>query len=76
MIGNASGDSPVSSDTAIESFKMLLDYAIAEGSELDLPMVVILLRMANLELAKSARRKPHLNLDCPSRCDADERVAS
>jgi hypothetical protein len=47
------GDSPLAGPTAVESLKMLLDYAIAEGSELRLPVFVLLLKMADLELAKS-----------------------
>jgi hypothetical protein len=76
MIQNTSCESSVSSPTALESLKMLLDYAIAEGSELRLPVVVLLLRMANLELSKSARREFRPNSSSPSRRDADERVAS
>jgi len=80
MVEYASGDSSVnssvSSETAVESLQRLLDYAIVEGSELHLPVFVLLLRTANLELAKSARRKLPLNLGSPSLCDADERVAS
>lgn len=61
-------DSTGSNPTAVESLEMLLDYAIAEGTELRLPVFVRLLRMASLELAKgapkrvrgdSARRAPH-----------------
>ena len=75
MIENTSCDSSVSSPTAVESLKMLLDYAIVEGSELRLPVVVVLLKMANLELAKSARREFRLNSSSPSMRDAEERVA-
>ena len=75
MIENTSCDSSVSSPTAVESLKMLLDYAIVEGSELRLPVFVLLLRMANLELAKSARRGFRLNSDSPSVREADERIA-
>jgi hypothetical protein len=67
-------DSLVASPTAVESLKMLLDYAIVEGSELRLPMFVLLLKMADLELAESARRDIRLNSDAPSLGDADERV--
>jgi hypothetical protein len=76
MIKRTSRDSSESGPTAIESLKMLLDYAMVEGTELHLPVFVLLLRMANLELAKSARRDFHRNSDFPSLCDADERVAS
>jgi hypothetical protein len=75
MSENTACDTSVSGPTAVESLKMLLDYAIAEGGELRLPVFVLLLRMANLELAKSARRQPRLNSDLPARRDADERVA-
>jgi hypothetical protein len=75
MSENTACNSSVSGPTAVESLKMLLDYAIAEGGELRLPVFVLLLRMANLELAKSARRKLHLNSDSPSLRDADQRVA-
>jgi hypothetical protein len=67
-------DSSVASPTAVESLKMLLDYAIAEGSELRLPVFVLLLKMADLELAKSARGH-HVTSDAPSMRDAGERVA-
>jgi hypothetical protein len=53
---------------------MLLDYAIAEGSELRLPVFVLLLKMADLELAKSARER-RVTSDAPSMRDAGERVA-
>jgi hypothetical protein len=73
MIESNGHDSSVSSPA--ESLKMLLDYAIAEGTELHLPVFVLLLRMANLELAKSARREVCLNSDSPSLQDAGELVA-
>jgi hypothetical protein len=80
VIENASSDSSVNSsvsgETAVESLERLLDYAIVEGSELHLPVFVRLLRMANLELAESARRKPLLNSHSPSLRNANERVAS
>jgi hypothetical protein len=75
MIENTSRDTSVSSPAAVESLKMLLDYAIAEGADLHLPVFVLLLRMANLELAKSARREFCLNSDSPSLHDAGERIA-
>jgi hypothetical protein len=69
--------SPQSNPTATESLRMLLDYAIVEGTQLRLPVFVLLLRMANLELAKSGRAELRLNsADTPSLCDAGERVAS
>jgi hypothetical protein len=74
MIENTACDASVSGPTAVESLKMLLDYAIVEGSELRLPVFVLLLRMANLELAKSTRREFHQSSH-PVR-DAAERVAS
>jgi hypothetical protein len=75
MSENTACDASVSGPTAVESLKMLLDYAIAEGGELRLPVFVLLLRMANLELAKSSRRQPRLNSDSPALRGADERVA-
>jgi hypothetical protein len=69
-------DAPVGDPTAVESLKMLLDYAIAEGAELQLPVFVLLLKMADLELAKCARGDIHLGSDAPSARAADERVAS
>jgi hypothetical protein len=76
MAENASRDSSASSPTAVESLKMLLDYAIAEGSELRLPVFVLLLRMANLELAKNARQEFRVNSDSPSLRAADERIGA
>ncbi len=54
---------------------MLLDYAIAEGVEQNLPVFVVLLRMANLELAKAAHGDVHLNSSSPSVRAAEERIA-
>ena len=54
---------------------MLLDYAIAEGDELRLPVFVLLLRMAKLELSKSARGDLCPNVDSRSARNAEERVA-
>jgi hypothetical protein len=66
-----------SNSSATESLKMLLDYAIVEGTQLRLPVFVLLLRMANLELEKSGKPEFHLNpRDTPSLCNAEERVAS
>jgi hypothetical protein len=73
MVEDTSCDSSVSGPA--KSLKMLLDYAIAEGSELHLPVVVLLLRMANLELAKSERGGFCLHLGTPSLYDAGERIA-
>jgi hypothetical protein len=67
--------SPESRPTAVESLKVLLDYAIAEGSELRLPVFVLLLRMASLELARSHRPERRVNSASPALRDADERVA-
>jgi hypothetical protein len=75
MIESTAGDTSLSSPSAVESLKMLIDYAIAEGEELRLPVFVLLLKMANLELAKSTRPEFHLNSSSPSLHDADERVA-
>jgi hypothetical protein len=78
LMEHASRDScqpPVVDPTAVESLKMLLDYAIAEGAGLQLPMFVLLLKMADLELAKCAGGDIHLGSDAPSACNADERVA-
>jgi hypothetical protein len=75
MIENTCCDSPVSDPAAVESLKMLLDYAIAEGSELHLPVFVLLLRMANLELTKSAKRELRPNADFRTVGHAEERVA-
>jgi hypothetical protein len=60
-IESTSCDASVSNPPAVESLKLLLDYAIAEGAELHLPVVVLLLKMANLELAKSPRGEVHLS---------------
>jgi hypothetical protein len=55
---------------------MLLDYAIAEGVEQNLPVFVVLLRMADLELAKAARGEVSLNASTPSVGAGEERIAS
>jgi hypothetical protein len=69
--------SPQSNSSSAESLKMLLDYAIVEGTQLRLPVFVLLLRMANLELEKSRQPEMHLNAHAtPSLCNAEERVAS
>jgi hypothetical protein len=75
-IENSSRDSAVSNPTAVESLKLLLDYAIAEGAELHLPVVVILLKMANLELAKSTRGEVHLSSVTRSAHAVEERILS
>jgi hypothetical protein len=61
--------------SAAEALALLLDYAIAEGTELRLPAFVLLLRMASLELAKSV---PHELHDAPGCVPVhhDERVAT
>ena len=75
MTKNMSREVPGSNPGAAESLEMLLDYAIAEGCELRLPVFVLLLRMASLELAKSDRHEFHHAPDCAPVHD-DERVAS
>jgi hypothetical protein len=75
-IENSSRDSSVSNPTAVESLKRLLDYAIAEGAELHLPVVVILLKMANLELAKSTRGEVHPSSVTRSTHAVEERILS
>jgi hypothetical protein len=75
MMENATCDTSVSNPSAAESLAMLLDYAISEGTELRLPALVLLLRMASLELATSA---PHELHDAPACVPVhdDERVAT
>ncbi len=68
-------DQPVADPASVESLKMLLDYAIAEGARLRLPVFVLLLKMADLELAKCARGDLHRGADVRSARNADERVA-
>ena len=75
MIENALCNSSESRLTAVESLKTLLDYAIAEGSELRLPMFVLLLRMASLELAGSGRQELRRSPSLPSTRHAAEQVA-
>jgi hypothetical protein len=75
MIQAASCDSSIPDPTAVESLKMMLDYAIVEGAELNLPVFVLLLRMASLELAKSASGDVYLGSSAPSRHHAEERIA-
>lgn len=48
-------DGSSSRPQAVEALKMLLAYAIAEGTELQLPIFVGLLRMANLELVNDGK---------------------
>jgi hypothetical protein len=50
-----SDNSSASGPEAVGSLKMLLDYAIAKGTELRLPAFVGLLRMAHLEPAKDGQ---------------------
>jgi hypothetical protein len=52
---SVSDGSSASRPEAVEALKMLLAYAIAEGTELQLPIFVGLLRMANLELMNDAK---------------------
>ena len=75
MIEHTSGDPSVAGPAPVESLKMLLDYAIVEGSELQLPVFVLLLRMARLELSKSARQEAYLNSDSPSICTTEQLIA-
>jgi hypothetical protein len=75
IIENTSSVLPDFNPTAVESLKMMLDYAIAEGDELQLPVFVLLLRMAKLELAKCARGDFHLNSAPDLAHDAEELVA-
>jgi hypothetical protein len=75
-IENTSRDSSVSDPTAVESLTLLFDYAIAEGAELHLPVVVLLLKMAKLELAKSTRREVHLSSVTRSTHAVEERISS
>ena len=78
VIEHASRDScdlPVVGPTEVESLKMLLDYAIAEGAALRLPVFVLLLKMADLELAKCARGDIPFGADLPLVRNADERIA-
>jgi hypothetical protein len=76
MIEKAPCDSLESRPPAVESLNKLLDYAMAEGSELRLPAFVLLLRMARLELARSHRPERHLNSASSARHNADAWVAS
>jgi hypothetical protein len=68
-------DQPVADPATVESLKMLLDYAIAEGAGLHLPVFVLLLKMADLELAKCARGDTHLGSDVLSARNPDARVS-
>jgi hypothetical protein len=78
LIEHTSCDSceqPVADPATVESLKILLDYAIAEGAGLHLPVFVLLLKMADLELTKCARGDIHLGADVLAARNADERVA-
>jgi hypothetical protein len=67
---SVSDSSSASRREAVESLKMLLDYAIAEGTKLPPPVFVELLRMANLELANGGEAvRPR------TMCGAEARVA-
>lgn len=56
--GSALRDPRLPDITAIDSLKMMLDYAMAEGSELGLPVFVGLLNEASLELGRSGTCPP------------------
>ena len=73
MMEHTTCDAAVSNPSAAEALAMLLDYAIAEGTELRLPAFVQLLRMASLELAKSAPQELHEAPGCVP-MHHDERV--
>ena len=75
LIQAASDDPSIPDPSAVESLKMMLDYAIVEGAELNLPVFVLLLRMASLELAKSASGDVYVSASAPSRRHAEERIA-
>ena len=75
MMEHTTCDETVSNPSAAEALAMLLDYAIAEGTELRLPVFVLLLRMASLELAKSAPQELHDAPGCVP-MHHDERVAT
>ncbi len=47
---------PIPSARTLESLEMLLDYALLEGAEMRLPLFVLLLHMARLELTHSVGR--------------------
>lgn len=51
---------PIPSTRTLESLEMLLDYALLEGAEMRLPLFVLLLHMARLELAHSACRNANV----------------
>jgi hypothetical protein len=46
-------------ETDIHALEMMLDYAIIEGAELRLPLFVLLLRTARLELMSSVGAGPY-----------------
>jgi hypothetical protein len=75
LIQTPSRNSSIPDPSAVESLKMMLDYAIVEGAELNLPVFVLLLRMASLELAKSSSADVYLSSSAPSLCHAEERIA-
>jgi hypothetical protein len=75
MIQTTARDSSIPDPSAVESLKMMLDYAIVEGAELNLPVFVLLLRMASLELAKAASGDVFLSAGAPSLRHAEERIA-
>jgi hypothetical protein len=49
----AKGPSREGDETTIHALETMLDYAIIEGAELRLPLFVLLLRIARLELTTS-----------------------
>jgi hypothetical protein len=75
LIQSTSRDSSIPDPSAVESLRMLLDYAIAEGVEQNLPVFVVLLRMANLELAKTVHGDVYRNSSSPSARAAEDRIA-
>lgn len=54
MSANIPSALPAPPPATVKSLEMLLDYAIVEGAELRLPVFVLLLRMARLELVNGA----------------------
>jgi hypothetical protein len=42
---------------AVQTLEAMLDYAIMEGAELRLPVLVYMLRLARLELTKSTKAR-------------------
>ena len=73
------GASREGAETDIRALEMMLDYAIVEGAELRLPLFVLLLRTARLELMASIAahegRVETKNTDCLG-TDADPSFAA